>query len=51
VNNAIELTNVGWKAGKSFELRDVSLRVPVGSNYGFLWPNGSGKTTTIRMFM
>jgi ABC-2 type transport system ATP-binding protein len=51
VNNAIELDNVSWKAGKSFELRDVSLRVPVGSIYGFLGPNGSGKTTTIRAFM
>jgi ABC-2 type transport system ATP-binding protein len=51
VNNAIELSDVGWKAGKSFALQDVSLRVPVGSIYGFLGPNGSGKTTTIRMFM
>jgi len=51
VNSAIELSNVGWRAGKSFELQDVSLRVPVGSIYGFLGPNGSGKTTTIRMFM
>ena len=51
MNSAIELNNVGWKAGKSFELQDVSLRVPVGSIYGFLGPNGSGKTTTIRIFM
>lgn len=51
MNSAIELTDVGWKAGKSFTLKDVSLRVPVGSIYGFLGPNGSGKTTTIRMFM
>jgi len=51
VNNAIELTHVTWKASKSFELRDISLRVPVGSIYGFLGPNGSGKTTTIRLFM
>jgi len=51
VSNAIELTNVGWKAGKAFELRDVTIRVPNGSIYGFLGPNGSGKTTTIRMFM
>lgn len=51
MNSAIELTNVSWKAGKSFELQDVSLRVPVGSIYGFLGPNGSGKTTSIRMFM
>jgi len=51
VNNAIELSEVGWRAGRAFELKDLSLRVPVGSIYGFLGPNGSGKTTTIRMFM
>jgi ABC-2 type transport system ATP-binding protein len=51
VNNAIELSNVSWRAGRSFELQDLSLRVPAGSIYGFLGPNGSGKTTTIRMFM
>ena len=52
MNSAIELEGVGWSAGgKGFELQDVSLRVPVGSIYGFLGPNGSGKTTTIRMFM
>ena len=51
MNNAIELTDVGWKAGKAFELKDLTLRVPTGSIYGFLGPNGSGKTTTIRMFM
>ena len=27
--------------GRSFELQDISLRVPVGSIYGFLGPNGS----------
>jgi len=51
VNSAIELVDVGWKADRSFELVDVSLNVPVGSIYGFLGPNGSGKTTTIRLFM
>lgn len=30
-------------------LRDFSLRVPTGLIFGFLGPNGSGKTTTIRM--
>jgi len=51
VNSAIEMTDVAWRAGGSFEVKDLSLRVPTGSIYGFLGPNGSGKTTTIRMFM
>ena len=38
---------------KSFDgrvvVRDLSMQVKRGSIYGFLCPNGSGKTTTIRM--
>ena len=38
---------------KSFDGRTVvnhlTLKVPKGEIYGFLGPNGSGKTTTIRM--
>jgi len=30
---------------------DVALEVPAGAVYGFLGPNGSGKTTTIRMLL
>jgi ABC-2 type transport system ATP-binding protein len=30
---------------------DIALAVPPGSVYGFLGPNGSGKTTTIRMLL
>jgi len=51
VNNAIELDDLGWKAGSSFELKELTMRVPTGAIYGFLGPNGSGKTTTIRMLM
>ena len=49
-NNAIELKGVCYSAGRSFEIRDLTLNVPYGSIYGFLGPNGSGKTTTIRLF-
>ena len=38
---------------KSFDgrkvVRDLSMRVKRGTIYGFLGPNGSGKTTTLRM--
>jgi ABC-2 type transport system ATP-binding protein len=38
---------------KSFDghvvVHDLSLKVPKGEIYGFLGPNGSGKTTTLRM--
>ena len=51
MNNAIEVTDLSWKASKTFELQDITLRVPTGSIYGFLGPNGSGKTTAIRAFL
>lgn len=51
MTSAIELNGVGWRAGKNFAIEDLTLTVPAGSIYGFLGPNGSGKTTTIRMFM
>ncbi len=51
MSNAIELRNVGYRPGKRFAIRDVSLNVPVGSVYGFLGPNGAGKTTIIRLML
>lgn len=33
------------------EIKNLYLRVPKGSIYGFLGPNGSGKTTTIRLLL
>ena len=37
--------------GGQLAVDQVSLAVPSGSVYGFLGPNGSGKTTTIRMLL
>jgi ABC-2 type transport system ATP-binding protein len=51
VNQAIEIRNVSKKFGTHQAVDDVSLDVPAGSIYGFIGPNGSGKTTTIRMIM
>ena len=38
-------------AGGQVAVDDVDLDVPAGAIYGFLGPNGSGKTTTIRMLL
>jgi ABC-2 type transport system ATP-binding protein len=49
--NAIEIQSVTKRFGDYNAVRDLSLVVPDGSIYGFIGPNGSGKTTTIRMIM
>ncbi|MFN8103965.1 MAG: ABC transporter ATP-binding protein [Acidimicrobiia bacterium] len=37
--------------GRATVVDDLALEVPAGSVFGFLGPNGSGKTTTIRMLL
>jgi ABC-2 type transport system ATP-binding protein len=49
--NAISLRAVTKTFGGHTAVDDLSLDVPASSVYGFIGPNGSGKTTTIRMIM
>jgi ABC-2 type transport system ATP-binding protein len=49
--NAIEIRSVTKRFGAVTAVNDLSLDVPLGSIYGFIGPNGSGKTTTIRMIL
>jgi ABC-2 type transport system ATP-binding protein len=48
---AVRLTDVTKTFGAHTAVRDLSLSVPRGALYGFIGPNGSGKTTTIRMIL
>jgi lantibiotic transport system ATP-binding protein len=48
---AIETAGLTRRFGSQTAVDDVSLLVPAGAVYGFLGPNGSGKTTTIRMLL
>lgn len=47
--NAIEVQNLSKIYGTQCVVDALSMTVPRGSVFGFLGPNGSGKTTTIRM--
>ncbi|WNJ94715.1 ABC transporter ATP-binding protein [Vibrio ruber] len=46
---AIEAENVVKRFGDFTAIEDVRLQIPKGSIYGFLGPNGCGKSTTIRV--
>ena len=51
MSDAIAVRNLSYRAGKEFAIRDLAMTVPTGSVYGFLGPNGSGKTTTLRLML
>ncbi len=48
---AVDIDQVTKTFGSFTAVNNLSLRVPEGSIYGFIGPNGSGKTTTLRMIM
>ena len=48
---AIETKGLFKSFGKQTAVNGIDLSVPKGSVFGFLGPNGSGKTTTIRMLL
>ena len=48
---AVRLDGVTKQFGAHVAVSDLVLAIPRGSIYGLLGPNGSGKTTTLRMIM
>lgn len=50
-NTVLELKNVSKSFGKRKVIDNISLKVNSGEIFGFLGPNGSGKTTTIKMIL
>ena len=50
-SNAVELAGVTKRFGQHLAVDGLDLAVPAGTVYGFIGPNGSGKTTTLRMIL
>jgi ABC-2 type transport system ATP-binding protein len=48
---ALDVADLSKKYGKRMALSHANFEVPMGSICGFVGPNGSGKTTTIRMLL
>ncbi|KQQ18386.1 multidrug ABC transporter ATP-binding protein [Rathayibacter sp. Leaf299] len=48
---AVEMSGLTKRFGRQEAVSGLDLAVPRGAVFGFLGPNGSGKTTTIRMLL
>jgi ABC-2 type transport system ATP-binding protein len=51
MENSVELTGVTKAFGRKVAVDQLDLVVPEGSICGFIGPNGSGKTTTLRLML
>lgn len=50
-DTAVRLEAVSKRFGKHYALRDLSASLPAGDICGIIGPNGSGKTTTLRLIL
>lgn len=50
MDNILEVRNLS-KSFESFQLQDISFTLPKGYIMGLIGPNGSGKTTTIKLIL
>ncbi len=51
MESAVRLTGVSKSFREHRAVEDLDLEIPEGSVYGFIGPNGSGKTTTLRLIL
>lgn len=52
MDHIIKTTGLSYHYAKNVQtLFDINLQIPKGSIYGFLGPNGSGKTTTLSLLL
>ena len=50
MNNYLEVNNLS-KSFDNFRLHDITFTLPKGYIMGLIGPNGSGKTTTIKLIL
>ena len=49
--HAVEIESATKHVGDVIAVDNLSFSLPEGAIYGFIGPNGSGKTTTLRMIL